>query len=51
MCDVKKYNDIFKEIKKLTQEDTTQLILEASTEEDIERRYFESLKNLKDVLR
>ena len=34
MCDVKKYKDIFDEIKKLTQEDTTQLILEASTEEE-----------------
>ena len=36
MCDVKKYNDIFAEIKKLNQEDTMQLILESDTEEEKE---------------
>ena len=34
MCDVKKYNDIFKEIKSLRQDDTLQLILEAKTQEE-----------------
>ncbi len=34
MCDVKKYNEIYKDIKELTQEDTMQLVLEASTEEE-----------------
>ena len=34
MCDVNRYNDIFNEIKNLTKEDTTQLILEAPTEEE-----------------
>jgi len=29
MCDVKKYNNIFQEIKSLRQDDTLQLILEA----------------------
>ena len=33
MCDVKKYNDIFNEINKLTKDDTMQLILESPTEE------------------
>jgi len=32
MCDTKKYNDIYEEIMTLTNEDTTQLILEAPTE-------------------
>ena len=36
MCDVKKYSDIFKEIKKLNQEDTMQLVLESATEEEKE---------------
>lgn len=34
MCDIKKYSDIFKEIKKLSQSDTMQLVLEAPTEEE-----------------
>ena len=34
MCDVKKYSDIFKEIKKLNPDDTLQLVLEAKTEEE-----------------
>lgn len=34
MCDVKKYNHIFEEIKSLHQEDTLQLILEARTQEE-----------------
>ncbi|MBQ8857600.1 MAG: hypothetical protein IJ024_05590 [Lachnospiraceae bacterium] len=34
MCDVKKYNDIFQEIKALRQDDTLQLILEAKTQEE-----------------
>lgn len=34
MCDVKKYNEIFKEIKSLSQDDAVQLILEAKTQEE-----------------
>lgn len=34
MCDIKKYNDIFQEIKSLRQDDTLQLILEAKTQEE-----------------
>lgn len=34
MCDVKKYNNIFEEIKALHQDDTLQLILEAKTKEE-----------------
>lgn len=34
MCDVKKYNEIFQEIKTLRQDDTVQLILEAKTQEE-----------------
>lgn len=34
MCDVKKYNHIFEEIKSLQQDDTLQLILEAKTQEE-----------------
>ena len=33
MSDVKKYTDIYNEIKKLNAEDTLQLVLEAPTEE------------------
>ena len=33
MCDVKKYNEIFQEIKSLRQDDTLQLILGAKTQE------------------
>lgn len=34
MCDVKKYNVIYNEIKKLNPDDTLQLVLEAETEEE-----------------
>ena len=34
MCDVKKYSDIFREIKKLNPDDTLLLVLESQTEED-----------------
>lgn len=33
MCDVKKYSDIYKEIAKLSQADTLQLVLEAPDED------------------
>ena len=36
MCDVKKYNEIYKDILKLQPEDTLQLVLEAETEEEKE---------------
>lgn len=41
MCDVKKYEDIYKEIKKLEPEDTMQLVLEAQSEEA--KNFFEML--------
>jgi hypothetical protein len=41
MCDVKKYSDIFQEIKKLNPDDTLQLVLEAKTEE--ERNFYEMI--------
>ena len=34
MCDTKKYNKIYEDIKRLQPEDTLQLILEAETEEE-----------------
>ena len=34
MCDVKKYSDIFREIRKLNPDDTLQLVLESQTEEE-----------------
>ena len=34
MCDVKKYNKIYKDITSLRPEDTLQLVLEAETEEE-----------------
>lgn len=34
MCDVKKYNEIYKDITLLQPEDTLQLVLEAETEEE-----------------
>ena len=34
MCDVKKYNDIFREIRKLNPDDTLQLVLESQTEDE-----------------
>lgn len=33
MCDVKKYDDIYKEIEKLDLDDTMQLIMESSSED------------------
>lgn len=39
MCDVKKYERIYQEIKKLQPEDTLQLVLEAETEE--EKNFYE----------
>jgi hypothetical protein len=39
MCDVKKYSDIFEEIKKLNPDDTLQLVLESKSEE--EKNFYE----------
>ena len=39
MCDVKKYEKISEDIKKLQPEDTLQLVLEAETEE--QRNFYE----------
>ena len=39
MCDVKKYEQIYNEIKKLQPEDTMQLVLEACNEE--QREFYE----------
>lgn len=39
MCDLKKYADIYKEIKQLDPDDTLQLVLESETEE--ERDFYE----------
>lgn len=39
MCDVKKYEHIYQDIKKLQPEDTLQLVLEAETEE--QRNFYE----------
>ena len=39
MCDVKKYNEIYKDIVSLQPEDTLQLVLEAETEE--EKNFYE----------
>ena len=39
MCDVKKYSEIYKDIKALQPEDTLQLVLEAETEE--EKNFYE----------
>ena len=36
MCDVKNYENLYQEIKKLKPEDTLQLVLEAETEEQKE---------------
>ena len=41
MCDVKKYSDIFEEIKKLDPDDTLQLVLESKTEE--EKSFYEMI--------
>ncbi|MGN0245481.1 MAG: hypothetical protein ACI4DK_05910 [Lachnospiraceae bacterium] len=43
MCDVKKYSDMYQDIKTLQPEDTLQLIMEAKDEE--ERTFFELLGN------
>ena len=39
MCDVRKYSDMFKDMRNLQPEDTLQLVLEAKDEE--ERDFFE----------
>ena len=41
MCDVKKYEQIYEDIKKLKPEDTLQLVLEAETEE--QRSFYEMI--------
>ena len=41
MCDVKKYNEIYKDITSLQPEDTLQLVLEAETEE--EKTFYEMI--------
>lgn len=43
MCDVRKYSEMFKDLKNLQPEDTLQLVLEAKDEE--ERAFFEMLGN------
>lgn len=43
MCDVKKYEKIYKEIESLEPADTLQLMLEAETEE--EREFYEYIGN------
>ena len=43
MCDVRKYSDMFNDMKNLQPEDTLQLVLEAKDEE--ERNFFEMLGN------
>lgn len=43
MCDVKKYNKIFDDIKQLQPKDTLQLIVEAKTKE--ERDFYEMVGN------
>ena len=43
MCDVRKYSDLFKDMRNLQPEDTLQLVLEAKDEE--ERDFFEMLGN------
>lgn len=41
MCDVKKYSDIYAEIKKLSPDDTLQLVLESKTDE--EKNFYEMI--------
>ncbi len=41
MCDVKRYEEIYEEIKELQPEDTLQLVLEAKTEE--QRNFYEMI--------
>ena len=43
MCDIQKYSEIFKEIKRLQPEDTLQLVMEAEDEE--EREFFDLVGN------
>ena len=43
MCDVKKYYNIYDELKKLKPEDTLQLVMEA--ENDEEKQFFAMLGN------
>jgi hypothetical protein len=43
MCDVKKYEKIYEDIKMLQPEDTLQLVLEAETEE--QRGFYEMVGN------
>lgn len=43
MCDVKKYEKIYEDIKTLQPEDTLQLVLEAETEE--QRSFYEMVGN------
>lgn len=43
MCDIKKYNKIYKDIVQLQPDDTLQLVLEAATEE--EKRFYEMVEN------
>lgn len=43
MCDVKKYLDMYQDIKSLQPEDTLQLVMEAKDEE--ERDFFELVGN------
>lgn len=39
MCDVQKYSNLYREIKKLEPEDTLQLVLESETDE--EKKFYE----------
>ena len=41
MCDMEKYEQIYRDIKKLQPEDTLQLVLEAKTEE--EKSFYEMI--------
>ena len=43
MCDVKKYEQIYEDIKALEPEDTLQLVMEAETEE--QRSFYEMIGN------
>lgn len=43
MCDVKKYSNMFNDMRNLQPEDTLQLVLEAKDDE--EKRFFELLGN------
>ena len=43
MCDVKKYNDIYKEINKLQPEDTLELVKESKDKD--EQEFFELVSN------